>query len=82
MKFLIDFSRFSRYGLKWKQLYELFDKKRDALEKELQDEKRKLEEQIEYAKYEHDTEMLRERKCGVCASSSSFVCRVASTCNQ
>lgn len=52
----------SRYGLKWKQLYELFDKKRDALEKELQDEKRKLEEQIEYAKYEHETEMLRERK--------------------
>lgn len=53
-----------RYGLKWKQLYELFDKKRDALEKELQDEKRKLEEQIEYAKYEHETEMLRERKYG------------------
>ncbi|XP_045117175.1 hrp65 protein-like isoform X7 [Portunus trituberculatus] len=49
------------YGLKWKQLYELFDKKRDALEKELQDEKRKLEEQIEYAKYEHETEMLREQ---------------------
>lgn len=43
-------------------MYELFDKKRDALEKELQDEKRKLEEQIEYAKYEHETEMLRERK--------------------
>ncbi|XP_042232815.1 hrp65 protein-like isoform X2 [Homarus americanus] len=48
------------YGLKWKQLYELFDKKKDALDKELQDEKRKLEEQIEYAKYEHETEMLRE----------------------
>lgn len=51
-----------RYGLKWKQLYELFDKKKDALERELTDEKRKLEEQIEYAKYEHDTEMLRERE--------------------
>ncbi|KAG7163210.1 Hrp65 protein-like 1, partial [Homarus americanus] len=49
------------YGLKWKQLYELFDKKKDALDKELQDEKRKLEEQIEYAKYEHETEMLREQ---------------------
>lgn len=48
--------------MKWKQLYELFDKKRDALEKELNDEKRKLEEEIEYAKYEHETEMLRERK--------------------
>ena len=32
------------------------------LEKELQDEKQKLEEQIEYAKYEHETELLRERK--------------------
>ncbi|ROT61875.1 Hrp65 protein [Penaeus vannamei] len=50
------------YGLKWKQLYELFDKKKDSLERELNDEKRKLEEQIEYAKYEHDTEMLRERQ--------------------
>ncbi|KAK3872549.1 hypothetical protein Pcinc_015163 [Petrolisthes cinctipes] len=49
------------YGLKWKQLYELFDKKRDALDKELNDEKRKLEEEIEYAKYEHETEMLREQ---------------------
>lgn len=48
-------------------MYELFDKKRDALEKELQDEKRKLEEQIEYAKYEHETEMLRERKYRVLA---------------
>lgn len=49
------------YGLKWKQLYELFDKKKDSLERELQDEKRKLEEQIEYAKYEHETELLREQ---------------------
>lgn len=32
------------------------------LEKELQDEKKKLEEQIEYAKYQHETELLRERK--------------------
>lgn len=28
----------------------------------MNDEKRKLEEQIEYAKYEHETEMLRERE--------------------
>ena len=51
-----------RYGLKWKQLYELFDKKKEMLEKELNDEKSKLEEQIEYAKYQHETEMLRERE--------------------
>ncbi|RXG67245.1 Hrp65 protein [Armadillidium vulgare] len=49
------------YGLKWKQLYELFDKKKEMLEKELQDEKKKLEEQIEYAKYQHETELLREQ---------------------
>jgi len=49
------------YGLKWKQLYELFDKKKEMLEKELNDEKSKLEEQIEYAKYQHETEMLREQ---------------------
>ena len=49
-----------RYGLKWKQLYELFDKKKEMLEKELDDEKQKLEEQIEYAKYQHETELLRE----------------------
>ena len=51
-----------RYGLKWKQLYELFDKKKEMLEKELNDEKQKLEEQIEYAKYQHETELLRESK--------------------
>jgi len=54
------FLSYSRYGLKWKQLYELFDKKKEMLEKELNDEKQKLEEQIEYAKYQHETELLRE----------------------
>ncbi|CAL4207004.1 unnamed protein product, partial [Meganyctiphanes norvegica] len=49
------------YGMKWKSLYELFDKKKEALEKELQDEKLKLEEQMEFAKYEHETEMLRDQ---------------------
>lgn len=49
------------YGMKWKQLYELFDKKKEALENELQDEKKKLEEQMELAKYEHETEMLRDQ---------------------
>merc|ERR1712106_245442 len=49
------------YGQKWKQLFELFDKKKEALEKELQDEKNKLEEQIDFAKYEHETEMLRDQ---------------------
>ena len=32
------------------------------LEKELADEKKKIEEQIEYAKYQHETELLRERE--------------------
>ena len=62
MIFFNHISNRHRYGLKWKQLYELFDKKREALEKELDDEKKKLEEQIEYAKYEHETEVLRESK--------------------
>ena len=38
----------------------MFDKKKEMLEKELNDEKQKLEEQIEYAKYQHETELLRE----------------------
>lgn len=49
------------YGTRWKQLYDLFKQKEDALKKELEMEKEKLEAQMEYARYEHETEMLREQ---------------------
>ncbi|KAL3267992.1 hypothetical protein HHI36_007126 [Cryptolaemus montrouzieri] len=49
------------YGMRWKQLHELFAQKEQALKKELDMEKEKLEAQMEYAKYEHETEMLREQ---------------------
>ncbi|XP_031348721.1 hrp65 protein-like isoform X1 [Photinus pyralis] len=48
------------YGMRWKQLHELFAQKELALKKELDMEKEKLEAQMEYARYEHETEMLRE----------------------
>ncbi|CAH0407041.1 unnamed protein product [Chilo suppressalis] len=49
------------YGTRWKQLHELHRQKEDALKKELAAEEEKLEAQMEYAKYEHETEMLREQ---------------------
>lgn len=51
----------SEYGMRWKQLYDLHNQKEDALKKELELEKEKLEAQMEYARYEHETEMLREQ---------------------
>lgn len=50
------------YGTRWKQLHELYKQKEDALHREMHMEEDKLEAQMEYAKYEHETEMLRERK--------------------
>uniref|UniRef100_A0AAR5PVJ7 RRM domain-containing protein n=1 Tax=Dendroctonus ponderosae TaxID=77166 RepID=A0AAR5PVJ7_DENPD len=49
------------YGQRWKVLYELHQQKEEALKKELQLEKEKLIAQMEYAKYEHETEMLRNQ---------------------
>ncbi|KAF5297018.1 hypothetical protein FQA39_LY12232 [Lamprigera yunnana] len=49
------------YGMRWKQLHELYAQKEQALRKELDMEKEKLEAQMEYARYEHETEMLREQ---------------------
>ncbi|XP_030762505.1 hrp65 protein-like isoform X1 [Sitophilus oryzae] len=49
------------YGQKWKVLYEHHQQKEDALKKELQLEKEKLVAQMAYAKYEHETEMLRNQ---------------------
>ena len=50
------------YGTRWKQLHELFKKKHEALSNEMKMEEEKLEAQMEYARYEHETEMLRNRK--------------------
>lgn len=50
------------YGTRWKQLYEMFKQKQDGLKRELAIEEEKLEAQMEFARYEHETEMLRERE--------------------
>lgn len=50
------------YGTRWKQLHELYKQKEDALKRDMLMEEEKLEAQMEYAKYEHETELLRERK--------------------
>ena len=49
------------YGQRWKQLNDLYKQKAEALKREMQLEEEKLEAQMEYAKYEHETELLRER---------------------
>ena len=51
------------YGTRWKQLHELYKQKEEALKREMAMEEEKLEAQMEFARYEHETEMLRERKC-------------------
>lgn len=48
------------YGTRWKQLYELYKTKQEALKRELRMEEEKLEAQMEYARYEHETELLRQ----------------------
>ncbi|KAI8125321.1 Protein no-on-transient A [Lucilia cuprina] len=48
------------YGTRWKQLHELFKTKQEALKRELKMEEEKLEAQMEYARYEHETELLRQ----------------------
>lgn len=49
------------FGTRWKQLHELFKQKQEALKRELQMEFDKLEAQEQFARYEHETELLRER---------------------
>lgn len=49
------------YGMRWKHLHELHAQKETALKKELELEQDKLEAQMEYAKYEQETEILREQ---------------------
>lgn len=50
------------YGTRWKQLHELYKQKEEALKREMVMEEEKLEAQMEFARYEHETELLRERK--------------------
>lgn len=49
------------YGTRWKQLYELYRQKDLSLKQELQMEEDKLEAQMQLAKFESETEMLREQ---------------------
>lgn len=51
------------YGTRWKQLHELYRQKEEALKREMAMEEEKLEAQMEFARYEHETELLRERMC-------------------
>ncbi|KQS30226.1 protein no-on-transient A isoform X1 [Drosophila erecta] len=48
------------YGSRWKQLHNLFKTKQDALKRELKMEEDKLDAQMEYARYEQETELLRQ----------------------
>lgn len=50
------------YGTRWKQLHELYKQKEMSLKQELAMEEDKLEAQMQFAKFENETEMLRERK--------------------
>lgn len=47
--------------MRWKQLFDLYKQKEVALKKELEHDMNKLVAQMEYARYEHETAMLREQ---------------------
>merc|ERR1719319_666821 len=49
------------YGEKWKQLYEMKKQKIEALDREMKLEEDKLVAQMEYARYEHETDTLRQQ---------------------
>lgn len=49
------------YGEKWKQLYEMKKQKLEALDREMKLEEDKLIAQMEFARYEHETESLRQQ---------------------
>ena len=51
----------AEYGEKWKQLYEMKKQKLEALDREMKLEEDKLIAQMEYARYEHETETLRRQ---------------------
>ena len=49
------------YGQKWKALHEMRKQRLEALDREMKLEEEKLMAQMEYARYEHETESLREQ---------------------
>jgi len=51
----------AEYGNRWKQLYEMEKQRRDQLEQEMKMEMEKLRDQMEFARRQHETEMLREQ---------------------
>lgn len=59
-RFAIPGSFEYEYGTRWKQLHELYQQKFMFLKQELKMEEDKLEAQMQFAKFEHETEMLRE----------------------
>lgn len=52
------------FGQKWKQLFELEKQKRSSLETEILNDRERLDDQMEFAIYEHETNMLRESEWG------------------
>ena len=51
----------AEYGARWKQLYEMEKQRRDQLDQEIKMEMDKLRDQMEFARRQHETEMLREQ---------------------
>ncbi|CAL4151039.1 unnamed protein product, partial [Meganyctiphanes norvegica] len=49
------------FGNKWKKLYETYDLKKKEIDDIMIEESRKLDMQMELAKHEHETEMLRRK---------------------
>jgi len=49
------------FGMRWKHLFELEKQKRERLENEIREDRRLLSEQMEYARVEHQTSILREQ---------------------
>ncbi|XP_015920502.1 non-POU domain-containing octamer-binding protein [Parasteatoda tepidariorum] len=49
------------FANRWKRLYELEQQKRDHLEKEIEEGRRALDDQMEFAIYDHEANLLRER---------------------
>merc|ERR1711894_838308 len=60
-RFAMDGSFEYEYGMKWKQLYDMKRQKLEALEREMKLEEDKLIAQMEYARYEHETETLKRQ---------------------
>merc|ERR1719361_1736369 len=49
------------YGAKWKALYDMKKQKLESLERDMKLEEDKLVAQMEFARYEHETEMLKNQ---------------------